>query len=414
MAHRQQGCIFKQKKRLTDGTLWESPNYSIMYRVGAHLKAETIGPKKKEAAQALADRLKALHEGTYREIKVTTFREWAETWRRGLGSIKPSTARAYRSILERHMIPAFGDRLLTTLGVEDVNAYLGEREGDLKPKTRRNHLTLLHKILDDAREAGYLAVNRLSGSKALHRPKAIREEDEREVEILDAGEVNRLLDALKELKGGAYYPLFLAGVFTGMRLGELLSLQWGDIDWQRKQVRVRRSAYKGEFFVPKTKRSRRAIDVGDQLLDVLHGLQLGRYGETALPADDLIFCGHAGAMLDPDNLRKRVWAPALVAAKLRHVVIHSLRHTYASLLIAQGESPKYISSQLGHASVQITFDRYGHLFPNEKRTSAARLEQRLGLTITNKFLAIGAGLNQTEPNEREAEVPLSGENIERS
>jgi integrase len=83
------------------------------------------------------------------------------------------------------------------------------------------------------------------------------------------------------------------------------------------------------------------------------------------------------ALVDPDNLRHRVWAPALKAAELRHVQIYSLRHFYASALIAQGESIKYVSSQLGHASAQITIDRYGHLFPNEKRTSADRLEAML-------------------------------------
>jgi integrase len=87
------------------------------------------------------------------------------------------------------------------------------------------------------------------------------------------------------------------------------------------------------------------------------------------------FRGRADA--DPDNLRNRVWEPAVKAAGLRHVVMHSLRHTYASLLIQQGENPKYISEQMGHSSIQITMDRYGHLFPNQKRTTGARLEAQL-------------------------------------
>ena len=85
----------------------------------------------------------------------------------------------------------------------------------------------------------------------------------------------------------------------------------------------------------------------------------------------------------PENLRARVWRPALVKAGVRHVRIHSLRHFYASALIAQGENIKYISSQLGHASVQITVDRYGHLFPDERRAAAGRLEQRLALGAPN-------------------------------
>jgi hypothetical protein len=83
------------------------------------------------------------------------------------------------------------------------------------------------------------------------------------------------------------------------------------------------------------------------------------------------------------------------------VRIHSLRHTYASMLIAQGENVKYISSQLGHASVQITIDRYGHLFPDEKRTAAARLEQQLASAAPskrNERVTIEAGSSATEQN----------------
>ncbi len=164
-----------------------------------------------------------------------------------------------------------------------------------------------------------------------------------------------------------------------MRLGELLGLQWGDIDWEAKRIWVRRTLYKGEFYRPKTKQSRRAIDVGDQLLAVLSGLRRSRYAEHPAPPDDLVFVTAEETAVDPDNLRHRVWAPALAKAELRHVRIHSLRHFYASALIQSGENIKYISAQLGHASVQITLDRYGHLFPNEKRTAAARLEARLGV-----------------------------------
>jgi Phage integrase family len=76
-----------------------------------------------------------------------------------------------------------------------------------------------------------------------------------------------------------------------------------------------------------------------------------------------------------------VWGPALAKAGLRHVRIYSLRHTFASMLISQGENIKYISTQLGHASVQITLDRYGHLFPDEKRTAASRLEAQLAAAV---------------------------------
>jgi integrase len=347
--------------------------YDVRWRVDGRQKSQTFA-RRKAAETFLADIVKKVHEGTYRELQPITFKAYAEKWLAGLGGgIKPSTARSYQSILEHQLIPSFGARQLASLTVDDVNMYLAARAGGLKPKTLRNHLVLLGKLFADAMESGHLAVNRLAKSKALRRPRALRPEDDAEVEILDAAEVNQLLDKMSP----DYLPLYITAVSSGMRLGELLALQWGDVDWSTRQLRVRRSLYKGQCYLPKSKKSRRAIDVGDQVLGALRGLERARYGEAGAPPDAYVFLRPDGTLIDPDNLRNRVWGPAVKAAGLRHVTQHSLRHTYASLLIAQGENPKYISAQLGHASIQITMDRYGHLFPNQKRTAAARLEAQL-------------------------------------
>jgi integrase len=336
------------------------------------IKTQTFR-RRKDADRHLTNSVKRVQDGTYREIQPITFKQYAEKWLKGLGDLKPSTQASYASMLSHQLIPAFGDRPLTALGVEDINAWLGAREGTLRPKTLRNYLTLLHKLFGDAQEEGYLAVNRLAGSRAIRRPRALREDDEHEIEILTPAEVHRLLDALAPEHG----PLFLTAVSTGVRLGELRGLQWGDVDDAGGRVWVRRTIYRGQCYLPKSKRSRRAIDVGEQLLAVFSRWRREHHGDAPPAPDAFVFPSASGGPLDPDNLRNRVWAPALAAAKLRHVRIHSLRHTYASMLIAQGENVKYISSQLGHASVKITLDRYGHLFPDEKRSSAARLEQQL-------------------------------------
>jgi integrase len=429
MGHRQQGSVFRQKKRLPDGSFRELPNYCIMFRDAAgKQKKITVGPNKKHAVAVLNEKLHELHRGVYREIKPITFREYATQWIQGRANLKPSTIAGYASALgvgpsptelsegqtrERkrpapasQLVTVFGDRPLESIDVSDVNRYLAEWAGRLKPKSLRNALSLLHKIFDDAREEGYVAVNRLHRSKALQRPKALREEDEPEIDVLTPGELHQLFDALD----GDSYPLFLTAVFTGLRLGELLGLQWGDLDVRARRVHVRRSVYRGEFYLPKTKRSKRAVDVGDQLLSVLDGIRLARFGAEPAPPEALIFPSATSGPLDPDNLRHRVWAPALAKAKLRHVRIHSLRHTYASMLIAQGENIKYISSQLGHASVQITIDRYGHLFPDEKRTAAARLEAQLASAApirSNAVVTNEALQSETETNEAEQRARVS-------
>jgi integrase len=90
-----------------------------------------------------------------------------------------------------------------------------------------------------------------------------------------------------------------------------------------------------------------------------------------------MFPSSTGTPIDLDNFRLRIWASTLSRAGLRYVRPHSLRHFFASRLIEQGENPKYISTQLGHASIAITMDRYGHLFPDDRWTAVSRFEARL-------------------------------------
>ena len=92
---------------------------------------------------------------------------------------------------------------------------------------------------------------------------------------------------------------------------------------------------------------------------------------------DLIFCNREGNPLDPDNLVKREFHALLVTVGLRRIRFHDLRHTYTSLLIAQNENIKFIQSQLGHASIQTTLDRYGHLLPNTQGEVGQRIDKQI-------------------------------------
>jgi integrase len=89
---------------------------------------------------------------------------------------------------------------------------------------------------------------------------------------------------------------------------------------------------------------------------------------------ELVFCTEAGEHLDTDNLRKRVFYKCLEKAGLRRIRFHDLRHTYASLLLAEKESPAYVQQQLGHASIQLTVDTYGHLVPGSNRSAVDKLD----------------------------------------
>ena len=150
-------------------------------------------------------------------------------------------------------------------------------------------------------------------------------------------------------------------IITGVRAGELWGLQWGDVDWNSKLLFVRRSVWKNGFQTPKSKNSIRKIDLPEDLVSEL------RKWKLACPISELnlIFPSAEGQITCHDNIVKRHFQPALRRAGLRHVSFHSLRHTNASLRIRAEQNIKYVSMQMGHSSIKITMDTYGHLFNDE-------------------------------------------------
>jgi integrase len=185
-----------------------------------------------------------------------------------------------------------------------------------------------------------------------------------------------------------------------MRRGELLALRWGDVDWNSRRIWVRRNVNRhGDFQEPKTRGSVRAIAMPATLATALREHQLASPFSSE---DDLIFPNEKGTPLDGHNFVRRVFDPALRRAGLPKIRFHDLRHSFASLLIAQGEHPKLISEQLGHASVQITLDRYGHLMPASYDSAGERLDAAL----------FGAGLQASAssgPGNAFRSVPPPGE-----
>ena len=128
-------------------------------------------------------------------------------------------------------------------------------------------------------------------------------------------------------------------------------------------------------------------------------LRRERFGEAPAPADALLFPSEQGTPLDPDNLRKRIWLPAIAKAGLGHYDIKALRHTFASVLIAQGHDIVYISRMLGHHSPAFTLRVYAHLLPGTQRQAAAGLEAVIGLGRACAVLANGEKQGETSSDE---------------
>jgi len=166
-----------------------------------------------------------------------------------------------------------------------------------------------------------------------------------------------------------------------MRLGELLGLQWGDIDWQSKFIHVQRS-YKNLRISPTKTGKNRRVDMSDQLAETLFDLYTNRKEEVLMAGQGEVveFIFHKDGQPIAQNSIRNVFKRILKKAKLRDMRVHAMRHTFASLLLSNGESPVYVKEQLGHSSIQITVDIYGHLIPSSNRGAVNRLDMQPSAT----------------------------------
>lgn len=322
--------------------------------------------------------------------------EWLDDYARA--HVRPKTYEGYEGVLRVHLVPHFGQLLLTEISRKSIDAFVADwstggtaferrlgaaRQAEAErarglgrdprpvrlgrsPKTIANALVPLREMLAHAVEWGYLNANPAAG---VRRPRVESSHDD--MRCLDAGEVAKLLDKAT----AEAYPLLLTAATTGMRRGELLGLRWGDVDWNARRIWVRRSIGPGGVVQqPKTKGSVRAIAMPATLASTL---KRHRMASSFKQPDDLVFPSETGTPLDGRNVARRYLDPALRKAGLASMRFHDLRHTYASLLIAQGEHPKLIQEQLGHASITITLDRYGHLMDQSVGDAGDALENAL-------------------------------------
>ena len=233
---------------------------------------------------------------------------------------------------------------------------------------------VLHKALADAVRHEMLFRNPAS---AVSPPKVTAAE----MKVLDADQVRLALEAMRDT---SIYPQIVILLITGMRRGELMGLQWRDIDFEAKKIRVERSVEKTKagglrLKEPKTRHGRRAIALSDAGIDVLRehrkatlerrlAMALGR-----LPDEAFVFGGHDGSIRDPDRITQD-WKRFSRARGIPAVTLHTLRHSHASALIASGTDPVVVSRRLGHASPVVTMAVYAHLFDRGDQVAATVMD----------------------------------------
>jgi integrase len=367
----------------------QGPIWRIRYRDAAGKQVqETLGPEppwtERKAQRELGQRLAAVNEG-FRKPTRTTFGEFADRYVHEYlpgRSLKQSTMENYDYVLDGHLVPFFGGHALHELEArpELIDAYVASKaEAGLSAKTIQNQLLLLNVML---RRAVVWRLIRTNPVSSIDRPRLAQPE----MSVLTEVEIARLINAYDELAADAsdvhrpWWLLAKAVVLTalgsGMRRGELVGLRWRAVNLLEAKIEVRETYVRSQFTTPKSKASRRVLELGPRTLAVLEE----QWSRTAYRADDdLVFCHPTkGTPLETSSLATHYLKPAIARAGIDKPFrpFHDLRHTSLTHAAAAGNPQIYVQARAGHSQGAVT-ERYMHaaqlLFPGAAEKSEARM-----------------------------------------
>jgi len=367
----QKGTVFKRGKKgnaVWVGRWWEygltkdgTPRRVRRSRV---LGTLTELRSRREAQRCLDRDLNKANSGRQRAESKMMFRHFIEgRWINDiLPAYKLSTRLQYRYFMHRYLLPYFGEWKLEDIRPEEVQRFL-YLFPKLAPKTVRNMAAALSSSLRTAVSWGYLETNPVRGV-ALPARRSVRER-----RALTTDEVKALLGKLQEPCRTAVTLILL----TGMRIGEVLALRWGKIDWQRRTIIVDEGLYEGEVSTPKTESGVRILPMTKLLFNALLEWKTGK----TVGADNFIFPSQVGTGFCRRNLTNRFLKPAAEAAGIGNVSWHMLRRTHSTWLKDVGAAPGVIQHQLGHSDPRLAFELYVMAVPGERRRAVERVSSQL-------------------------------------
>lgn len=290
-----------------------------------------------------------------------------------LEKLERATLHSYRGHVKNHIEPKIGHLLLKDLSAVHVRGFLDEMLRDSTRAMAKKCLTTLRSIISAAQEQGHILHN-VARDVKLRRSE--RHDPDR---VFPTKAEIRALIANAPAK---HQPLIMTAIFTGMRMSELRGLTWDAIDFQRSIITIRKRADRYcDMGNTKSKSGRREIPMGPQLAKVLESWKL------ACPPGELglVFPNGVGKVETHSNIYNRIFKPLMLecgiidAEGAPRFSLHALRHAAASLFIEQGWPPKKIQTMLGHSSITMTYDVYGHLFHDPAKDVDLMGEMERGL-----------------------------------
>jgi integrase len=364
---------------------WEA-RISLGFANGRRVRKTFYGRTRREVQAALSESLQRQRFGlpilTDERLTVGAFLErWLDL--SIASSVRASTHRRYAQIVRTHLVPALGRIQLRKLEVHHVQLLLNARlAAGLGPRTVHHLRAVLRGALNQAQREGHVARN---VAALTHGPRV----PHREVQPLDPEQTRRFLNAAA---GDPLEALYVLAITTGLRQGELLGLQWEDIDLEAQTLRVRQAVQrvggKLVFVEPKTRQSRRSVPYPPMAAIALKTHRTRQIEDRLFAGPrwreyHLVFASSIGTPLDGTNVTHRL-RRLLQNHGLPRQRFHDLRHTAASLLLAQGVHPRVVMELLGHSQISLTMNTYMHVIPTLERDAADRIEALLSVeTGTN-------------------------------
>jgi integrase len=346
-----------------------------------HRETLRDGTTLKQAKDQLREIDEKIDRGTYiPEKKVPKFSEVAKQWLEHKKlNLRESTWSVYKGHTKHHF-KEFDGLKVSRITTAKVEKFITDRQRQgMNISTIRKVLVSLNQIMAYAVRHRYIDHNPIRDAE---RPRGQGGVGGSKKSFLSHEEIRQFLKAEKSHK---YKTLFMLAIMSGARQGELLGLKWSDVDWKYNQIHIQRTFNNQAWYDTKTAAGNRKIDLGPSMMA---DLKLWR---IACPPNELnlIFPNNAGGPINHNNMVSRHFNPALKKANISHVRFHDLRHTYASLLLEQGENIKYIQSQLGHSRPNFTLNVYTHLMKRVNQEAALKLESSIfgtghNLVTTNK------------------------------
>jgi len=343
---------------------WEGGRRRRKYVYGA-MAAEV----QEQLLKARADHTAGLPVSAHRQTVENFLRDWLEN--SVCPSVPAATYRSYEQTVRNHLIPELGRLQLRELGPQHVRAMLNRKLATaLSPRSVTYLRVVLRAALNQARKWTLVARN----AELVEPPKFERFR----IEPLSPEQGRALLEAVKGHRLEALYAVALA---CGLRMGEILGLRWQDIDLEQSRLTVSQALQrqKGRGLVlteTKTDRSRRAIALPVQLVAALREHRVRQLEERLAAGSGwqdsgLVFTSSVGTPLEPRNLF-RTFKAMLKRAGLPDIRFHDLRHSAASLMLAQGVSLRVVMEVLGHSSISLTADTYSHVMPSLVRDATEK------------------------------------------